>query len=382
MKNKNLFFISSAFIIIYFILAVIIYYNNISLNYESGILYGDILNNHFCDEYRYYADSDILLHHFKNGEFSQWINKTLPVYEFIDPQGHPGFGNYNIFVIFLTVLKLLGFTSPLQLITIKLIFYIPLAIILYKLSKLYLSENFSLLSVIIFSILPGYTLINSLLMRDNIIILLTIISIYYILSKNINWYILLPTLLLLFLLRSYLVAILIVSYIFCFKNTKKLISKLDIIYFLIIILSIVFFSKINFHNDQMRILQERFSDFFGNDFLFPFRVLTNAVIHIFTDPPYPAFLTSKIVYLVIFSLGNIVGTIISLAFIIKYIYLIVSNKLSNFIYLLKYVFYFTAITGILVISKDGYIINRIALLWIPLFVIILLIPIHTKKKGN
>lgn len=373
--NKKLFVISSIFIITYYILSIIIYNNNILNNYEYGILYGDILNNHFCDEFRYYMDSDILLNHFKNGNFNQWFNRDLPVYEFVDPQGHPGFGNYNIFVIFLTLLKLIGFTNTLQLIIIKLIFYIPVPIILYKLSRIYLNEKFSLLTVIIFSLLPGYALTNSLLMRDNIIILLVLILLYYIFSKKFNLYILFPTILLLFFLRSYLVAILMVSYIFCFKNSKKLISKFDIYYILILILSIIFFSKTNFHNDQMRILQERFSEFFGSDFLFPIRVILNSIIHIFTDPPYISFLLSGISYLITFSLANIIGTIISLLFALKYIYLIISNKFINYIYLIKYTFYFTSITGILVISKDGYIINRIALLWLPLFIVIIFLPI-------
>ena len=60
-KNKKLFFISSFFIIAYYIISILIYNNNISNNYEYGILYGNILDNHFCDEYRYYIDSDILL---------------------------------------------------------------------------------------------------------------------------------------------------------------------------------------------------------------------------------------------------------------------------------------------------------------------------------
>ena len=377
-KNKKLFFISSFFIIAYYIIAILIYNNNISNNYEYGILYGNILDNHFCDEYRYYIDSDILLNHFKNGEFFQWLSKTLPVYEFIDPEGHPGFGNYNIFVFFLTIIKLLGFTNPLQIIVIKLIFYIPLAIVLYKLSRLYLTEKSSLISVILFSILPGYALTNSLLMRDNIIILLALILLYYILSQKINWYIFIPSIIILIFLRSYLVATLIVSFIFCFKNSKKIVSKLDIIYILVIIFSIIFFSKTNFHNEQMRIMQERFFSIFGNDFLYPIRVVFYTIIHIFTDIPLISFLTSGIIYLIIFAFGNIIGTIVSISFAIKYIYIIYSSKFNNYIYLLKYTFYFTSITGIFVISKDGYIINRIALLWLPLFIIILLLP----TKGN
>lgn len=379
-KNKKLFFISSFFIIAYYIICILIYNNNISNNYEYGILYGNILDNHFCDEYRYYIDSDILLNHLKNGEFTQWLNKTLPVYEFIDHEGHPGFGNYNIFVIFLTLIKLIGFTNPLEIISIKLIFYIPLVIVFYKLSKLYLTEKNSLISVILFSILPGYALTNSLLMRDNIIISLVLILLYYILSKKINWYIFIPSILLLLFLRAYLVATLIVSFIFCFNNVKKIISKLDIVYISIIIFSIIFFSKTNFYNEQMRIMQERFFSIFGNDFLYPIRVIFYAIIHILTDPVFTSFLKSGVIYLIIFSFGNIIGTIVSISFAIKYLYIIYNSKFNNYIYLLKYTFYFTSTTGIFVISKDGYIINRIALLWLPLFLIIILLPIKNTEE--
>lgn len=380
-KSLKLFTISTIFLVLYFLIALIIYNNNLSNGYEFGILYGDILDNHFCDEYRYYIDSNILLDHFKNGDFTQWLLRELPSYEFMDPHGHPGFGNYNIFVILLTLLKLIGINDILELVTLKLVIYIPTAIVLYKLSKLYLNEKYSLLSVIIYSLLPGYILTTSLLMRDNLIILLALICIYYVLSKRPNLYVLIPTLIVLTLLRSYLVAILIVCFIFCYKNTNKLISKLDIMYILIILSSIVFFSSFNFNSEQMRILQERFDMFFGTGLLAPIVVCIKTIIHVLYDPPYISFLTSNIIYLVIFSLGNIIGTIVSVIFTFKYIYLIIFNKFKDYLYLLKFTFYFTAILGILVLSKDGYIINRIALQWLPLFIIIILLPLNSKKRA-
>lgn len=119
----------------YSILAIVIFYNNISNGFSTGILFGDIQNNHFCDEYKYNIDSQILFDHFKNGEFNQWINKQLPVFEFIDPQGHPSYGNYNIFVIMLTFLRLIGINSALNFILIKLFIYVPTYIYLYKLLR-------------------------------------------------------------------------------------------------------------------------------------------------------------------------------------------------------------------------------------------------------
>ena len=43
------------------------------------------------------------------------------------------------------------------------------------------------MSVGVFSLLPGYILCNSLLMRDNIVICLVSILIYYILAQKINY---------------------------------------------------------------------------------------------------------------------------------------------------------------------------------------------------
>ena len=62
----------------------------------------------------------ILLNHLKNGDFKAWLNKELPIYEFVDPEGHASYGNYNIFVILLTLLKAIGIKSTLDLILIKL----------------------------------------------------------------------------------------------------------------------------------------------------------------------------------------------------------------------------------------------------------------------
>ena len=229
--SKSFFIMSSSFLVVYILFSIIIYYNNLSNGFEHGILFGDVANNHFCDEYKYYIDSDILLNHLKNGDFKAWLNKELPIYEFVDPEGHASYGNYNIFVILLTLLKAIGIKSTLDLILIKLFVYIPTSIFLYKTSRLYLNKKLSLMSVGVFSLLPGYILCNSLLMRDNIVICLVSILIYYILAQKINYksiiLILIVTILLL-KFRSYLFLVLIACIIFTTKNTKRIISFLDI----------------------------------------------------------------------------------------------------------------------------------------------------------
>lgn len=382
--SKSFFLLTSSFLIIYILFAIIIYYNNLSNGFEHGILFGDVANNHFCDEYKYYIDSDILLNHLKNGNISNWLHKELPIYEFTDPNGHASYGNYNIFVIFLTFIKAIGIKSTIDLILIKLVVYIPTSIFLYKTSKLYLNEKLSLLSVGIFSILPGYILCNSLLMRDNIVICLISILIYYILSQKINYKILILILIvsmLLFKFRSYSLLVIIACIIFTFKNNKRILSFIDIFYFIAIVTTIYFFVNFNFQENhsnalfslaQITYLQEIFTTHFGSGINMLINLFTQLIIHIIYDPPLLEFLNAGLIYLILYCIGNILGTILTIASCIAFIYFIIKIKDKKAIFLFKFTAYFTILTGLIVLSKDLFIINRLALLWLPLFIIILL----------
>ena len=392
--DKKLYITTSIFILIYTIVAISIYYINLHNGFEYGIIYGDLLGNHFCDEYKYYTDANILYNHLKNGEFSSWINKTLPIYEFIDSSGHPSYGNYNSYVILLTILKFIGIHSALDFILIKLFVYIPTAIIIFKLSRLYLNEKKSLIVLIIFSALPGYILSNSLLMRDNIILLLSCIVIYYILCKKINLLILIPTILLLIGFRSYLILVFAACLVFTFRNNKKLISKYDLIYLVLILMAIYLISNFNFNLEHSNIffsyyqitdLQEKFISLYGSGILGIAKLLILTLIHIIIDPVLINFLTSGNLYFILFSLGNILGSLLSIIFALKYLLLSIKLfKLPNekYIFLMKFTAYFTMLTSFIVMSKDGYIINRIALMWLPLFIIILLIPFNYFYKNR
>lgn len=382
--SKSFFLLSSSFLIIYILFAIIIYYNNLSNGFEHGILFGDVANNHFCDEYKYYIDSDILLNHLKNGDINAWLHKELPIYEFTDPNGHASYGNYNIFVIFLTFIKAIGIKSTLDLILIKLVVYIPTSIFLYKTSKVYLNEKLSLLSVGIFSILPGYILCNSLLMRDNIVICLISILIYYILSPKINYKSLILILIvsiLLFEFRSYSLLVIIACIIFTFKNNKRILSFIDIFYFIAIVATIYFFVNFNFQENhsnslfslaQITYLQEIFTTHFGSGINMLINLFTQLIVHIIYDPPLLGFLNTGLIYLILYCIGNILGTILTIASCIAFIYFIIKIKDKKAIFLFKFTAYFTILTGLIVLSKDLFIINRLALLWLPLFIIILL----------
>lgn len=388
--NKNLFTITSIFIGIYSLITILIYYNNINSGFKYGILFGDVAGSYFCDEERYFFESALLSEHLKNGELLALLKGSFPAYEYITGADIPGFGYKNIFVIFLALLRFVGINSVVDLILIKLIAYIPTSIYLYKLARMYLDEKKSLITVSIFSLLPGYILTNTILMRDNIILMLLIIILYYSLKKPLNYKKLLLFLLLIFPIRGYLPLILPVVLIFCYKNDKKIITIKDILYFLIIILTLLFFSNFKFNNGelmflgfndgQMSNLQIALKNLYGSGITFVINIFVQTFIHIVVDPIFPEFLKSGSLYLILFSLGNIVGTILTIVFAIKLLISIFVNKNNSLTYLFKFSIYFTLLCGLLVLCKDSFIINRVALMWLPLYIIILLLPINFKFR--
>ena len=388
--NKNLFTITSIFIGIYSLITILIYYNNINSGFKYGILFGDVAGSYFCDEERYFFESALLSEHLKNGELLDLLKGSFPAYEYITGADIPGFGYKNIFVIFLALLRFVGVNSVVDLILIKLIAYIPTSIYLYKLARMYLDEKKSLITVSLFSLLPGYILTNTILMRDNIILMLLIIILYYSLKKPLNYKKLLLFLLLIFPIRGYLPLILPVVLIFCYKNDKKIITIKDILYFLIIILTLLFFSNFKFNNGelmflgfndgQMSNLQIALKNLYGSGITFVINIFVQTFIHIVVDPIFPEFLKSGSLYLILFSLGNIVGTILTIVFAIKLLISIFVNKNNSLTYLFKFSIYFTLLCGLLVLCKDSFIINRVALMWLPLYIIILLLPINFKFR--
>lgn len=389
--NKQLFSIITIFLVIYISFSMLIYFNNLTKGYEYGILYGDILNSHFCDEYKYFVDSDILLNHLKSGEFINWVQGTLPTYEFIDISGHPSYGNYNIFVILLTILKAIGINSTLNLILFKLVFYIPTALMLYKLSKRFLSEKASMLSVILFSAFPGYLLTNTLLMRDNIIVFLVIAILYSLFNKKVNIKVLIPSLVLLLFFRSYLVLVFAAAVFITYKNTDKLISLKDILFLVLSLVVIYIFTNFNFglnHSNvffsfyQIIALQENFASFYGTGIFSIIKLLISTCIQLVFVPLYTNFITSGYIYLAIFSISNIFKIVFSLLFGARFLTLIFEKPKKEIIHLMKFTFYFTLFTSLIVMAKDGYIITRITLIWMPLFIIITLLPCKFIKKDK
>ena len=397
LNNTKLFKLTIVLSLLYFIITILIYKQNLIRGFENGILFGDVYGNYLSDEFRYFEDSKILYNHLINEGFMPLINKTLPAWEYIDPHGSPGFGNYNFFVILLALLRLIGFTTIVEFISFKLLFYPITIFFLYKLFRIYLNEKTTLISLLIFSLLPSFLLSNTILMRDNIIFAFIFATLYYIFSKKDSLLVRIIALIILMLIllevRAYLAPIFIATIIFCYKNSKKIFSYKDIIFLLIIALTLIFFTTYKFNNgelmifggfsdEQIRILQENFRIMYGSGISTVFNVFILTLVHIFYVPPYISFMSSKLIYLIIFSLGNIVNTITSLVFIPSFLYLSVKNKSQNIIYLIKFTFYFTFLSGIMLISKDGYIIARLSLMWTPLFILIIAILIERSNILN
>lgn len=395
LNNTRLFKLTLIFSLLYFIITVLIYNQNLSRGFENGILFGDVYGNYLSDEFRYFEDSKILYNHFINEGFMPLLKRTLPAWEYIDPHGSPGFGNYNFFVIILALLRLIGFSTIVDFISFKLLFYPITIFFLYKLFKLYLTEKTTIISLLVFSLLPGFILSSTVLMRDSIIFTFIFAALYYILSKEHSIIAktipLIILLLILLIVRAYLAPILLATIIFCYKNTKKIFSIKDIIFLIIISLTLLFFTNFKFTNgqlmifggfsdEQIRILQENFAAMYGTGIYTIFNVFFLTVIHIFYVPPYINFMSSKLLYLIIFSLGNIVSIITSLIFIPSYLFLTIKNKSQEILYLLKFTFYFTFLSGLMLVSKDGYIITRLSLMWTPLFILIISILIENRKS--
>ena len=148
LNNTKLFKLTIVLSLLYFIITILIYKQNLIRGFENGILFGDVYGNYLSDEFRYFEDSKILYNHLINEGFMPLINKTLPAWEYIDPHGSPGFGNYNFFVILLALLRLIGFTTIVEFISFKLLFYPITIFFLYKLFRIYLNEKTTLISLL------------------------------------------------------------------------------------------------------------------------------------------------------------------------------------------------------------------------------------------
>ena len=192
---------------------------------------------------------------------------------------------------------------------------------------------------------------------------------------------------LLLFFRSYLILILIAILVFTFKNTKNLISVLDIFYLVVIVGTIYFFTNYNFTVEQSNVffsfaqiqhLQENFINWYGVGAPMLIKLAFQTLLQLVFNPLFISFLSSGLVYLILTSLGNISGIIIAVCFGIMFVIVCLRKQNSAIRYLVKFTFYFTLLTALVLMAKDSYIINRLELMWTPLFLIIILLPFNKK----
>lgn len=379
--DKKIYIISLVFIIINFICIILIYYNNLSLGYNEGIVIGDKLGLLATDEYKYFVESDHLKYNLiQYGGFSAYFNGELVTYPFkID---NKPYGIYNHFVFILGVLKYFGVSNLIDLLTIKLIFSIFNTYLIYSIARRFLSNKMATIVVIMFNLAPAYILVNATLLRDNIIltIILTIILLILKHEWNIRNSILLILMIVsLAIFRVYTLAAIIVTIIFTFKKSNKVISKLDISFIILFILGIFLFDKISTNIGEIDYLQYNFHEYFGAGISGMVRLLVQTIKNIFVRGLFFNALPTKSIYVILTVAGAIYYMALVPLFIYKVIIILFIDKNENKVWLCKFTIYFTLFNGLILMLKDVMIPTRLCIMWYLLHIIIILLPV---KKND
>ena len=220
-KRYEVKFIFFVLIVINIIIIYITYFTAIKLGYSNGLVRGIVGKIAYYDTSNYFIESGTLLGLWRHGGFSYWILGHMK-------QGNAFYTYYNFFVIWNALIRFIFGNNLINLILIKLQFSIFSMFFLYKISKLFLKDKLALLSVFIFNIFPSYLLVNTNLMRDNIIIFFILYSsyIFFYNRENLNKKVLIKLLILLCVItymRVYIgVSIVIFYTIYYYKNKVNL----------------------------------------------------------------------------------------------------------------------------------------------------------------
>ena len=379
--SKKIYIISLIFIIINFAFIYLIYYNNLSLGFEEGIVFGDKLGLLATDEYKYFMESEHLVYNLESfGGFKAYLNGQLVTYPFkVD---NKPYGIYNHFVFILAVLKCLGITKLVDLLTLKLIFTVFNTYLIYSISRRLLSEKFSLLVTIVFNIAPAYILINATLVRDNIIITIILSIILLIIKSQWNYTnIIILALMIIFLsiFRIYTLFSLIVTLIFTFKKSTKVINKLDISFIILFILGLFLFDKLPTNIGEIDYLQYNYHEYFGIGIEGMITLVFQTIKNIFVRGLFLNTLPTKSIYVILIVLGAVYYMILVPIFIYKVIIILFIDKDETKIWLCKFTIYFTLFNGLILMLKDVMIPTRLSIMWYLLHIIIIFLPV---KKFN
>lgn len=375
--DKNLYFISSIFIIINFIFIHFIYYNNLSLGYENGIVFGDKLGLLATDEYKYYMESEHLVHHLKySGGIGAYLRGDFATYPFkVD---NKPYGIYNEFVVIISFLKYFGITKVVDLIAVKLIFTVINTYLFYSISRKFLSTKRSYFAVILVNLAPAYILVNTTLLRDNIIltfilglILLTVNKEWN--KKNIAWAILLIIGLVIF--RVYTLVAIIFAILFTFIKSDKAINKLDFIFIALFIVGFFILDNFKIYIPHIEYLQFNLHEYFGSGLEGLVVFMYNTIKSTFVRGLFLNTLPTNSVYVILTVFGAIYYIILVPIFIYKIIILLFRNKCINKIWLCKFAIYFTFLNSIVLMLKDLMIPTRLVIMWYPLYIVIILLNV-------
>ena len=382
--SKMLYIISIIFIIINFIFIHLIYYNNLLLGYENGIVFGDKLRLLATDEYKYYMESEHLFHHLKySGGMDAYLRGDFATYPFkVD---NKPYGIYNEFVFILGVLKYFGVTKLVDLIGIKLIFTVINTYLIYSIARKFLNEKRSYIAVIIVNLAPAYMLINVTLLRDNIILTFILGVVLLILKRdwnkvNISWGVFLVIGLITF--RVYTLAAIIFSIIFTIRKNDKVINKLDILFIILYILGFIILDKFKINISQIEYLQFNLHEYFGTGISGFIIFLYNTVKSIVVRGLFLNALPTMSVYVMMTFLGALYYIVLIPIFIYKVIILLLINREMDKMWLCKFTIYFTFINGIVLMLKDVMIPTRLSIMWYTFYIIIILLPTKIKKDDR
>ena len=380
--NKRLYIISIMFIIVNFIFIHAIYYNNLALGYEDGIVFGDKLGLLATDEYKYYMESEHLSYHLKyTGGIKAYLRGDFATYPFkVD---NKPYGIYNEFVIILSFLKFFGVTKLVDLIGLKLIFTVINTYLIYSISRKFLSEKRSYVAVILVNLAPAYILVNATLLRDNIILMfilgLTLLTLKREWNKaNVGWAIFLVIGLIIF--RVYTLVAIIFSIIFTIEKSDKVINKLDIAFIVLFIIGFIILDKFKISIPHIEYLQYNLHEYFGTGISGFIIFVYNTVKSIFIRGLFLNAIPTESIYVMMTFLGAIYYMVLIPIFIYKVIIILLIKKEKDKNWLCKFTVYFTFINSIVLMLKDIMIPTRLSIMWYTFYIIIILLP--TKIKEN
>lgn len=379
--SKSLYIISTIFIIINFIFILLIYYNNLALGFDEGIVFGDKLGLLATDEYKYYMEADHLNYNLRTyGGLKAYFNGELVGYPFkVD---NKPYGIYNHFVFILGILRYIGISKLVDLLTIKLIFTVINTYLIYSLSKKFLSDEASKVVVILFNLAPAYILVNATLLRDNIILTFILVLILLLINKEWsyrNLILIIITTIALAIFRVYTLAALIATMVFTFKKERKIINKLDIGFIILFIIGLFIFDKVSVNIDQVEYLRYNYHEYFGTGIIGAVKLITSTVKSIFGRALFLNTLPTSSIYVILTILGAVYYMALVPLFIYKVIIILFIDKDENKIWLCKFTIYFTLFNALILMLKDVMIPTRLTIMWYVLHMIIILLPINKKR---